>query len=91
MQELFFVNNKTLEVVNNACKSMVLPVWSVKSDWSVKPYGIDPFNKSNIYSFPLLTTYSTFEILLKTYSFNDFNSGKLYILDLLKGSIIKVF
>ena len=40
MQELFFVNSKTLEVVNNACKSMVLSVWSVKSDWPVKPYGI---------------------------------------------------
>ena len=37
MQELFFVNNKSLEVVNNACQSMVLSVWSVKSDWSVKP------------------------------------------------------
>ena len=48
---------------------------------------IDPFNKFNIYSFPLLTTNSAFEILLKTYSFNDVNSGKLYILDLLKGSI----
>ena len=46
----------------------------------------DPFNKSNIHSFPLLTTYSAFEILLKTFSFNDVNSGKLYILDLLKGS-----
>ena len=32
----FFVNKKSLEVVNNACQSMVLPVWSVKSDWSVK-------------------------------------------------------
>ena len=49
---------------------------------------IDPFNKSYIYSFPLLTTYSAFEIQLKTYSFNDVNSGKLYILDLLKGSIL---
>ena len=48
---------------------------------------IDPFNKSNIHSFPLLTTYSAFEILLKTFSFNYANSGKLYILDLLKGSI----
>ena len=48
---------------------------------------IDPFNKSNIHSFPLLTTYSAFEILLKTFSSNDVNSGKLYILDLLKGSI----
>ena len=34
--ELFFLNNKSQEVVNNACQSMVLPVWSVKSDWSVK-------------------------------------------------------
>ena len=49
---------------------------------------IDPFNKFNIYSFPLLTSYSAFVILLKAYSFNDVNSGKLYILDLLKGSII---
>ena len=48
---------------------------------------IDPFNKSNIHSFPLLTTYSAFEILLETFSFNDVNSGKLYMLDLLKGSI----
>ena len=48
---------------------------------------IDPFSKSNIYSFPLLTTYSAFEVILKTYSFNDVNSGKLYILGLLKGSI----
>ena len=45
---------------------------------------IDPFNKFNIYSFPLLTSYSAFVILLKAYSFNDVNSGKLYILDLLK-------
>ena len=37
VQELFFVNNKSLKVVNNACQSMVLPVWSIKSDWSVKP------------------------------------------------------
>ena len=44
-------------------------------------------NKSNINSFPLLTTYSAFEILLKTYSFDDVNSGKVNILDLLKGSI----
>ena len=29
------MNNKSLEVVNNACQSMVLPVWSVKSEWSV--------------------------------------------------------
>ena len=49
---------------------------------------IDPFNKSNIHSFPLLATYSAFEILLKSVSFNDVNSGKLYILDLLKGTII---
>ena len=43
---------------------------------------------STVYTiFPLLTTYSAFEILLKTYSFNDVNSGKLYILDLLYGSI----
>ena len=28
---IFFVNNKSLEVVNNACQSMVLPVRSVKS------------------------------------------------------------
>ena len=48
---------------------------------------VDPFNKSTIHSFPLLTTYSAFEMLLKTFSFNDVNSGKLYILDLLKGSI----
>ena len=48
---------------------------------------IDPFNESNMYSFPLLTS-------LKLYSFNritkaeyDVNSGKLYILNLLKGSI----
>ena len=51
---------------------------------------IDPFNKSNIYSFLLLTTYSAFEVLLKTCSFNDVNSGKLYILDLLKGSMDQV-
>ena len=31
VQELFFVNNKSLEVVNNACQSMVLPVRSFKS------------------------------------------------------------
>ena len=37
VQELFFVNNKSMEVVNNACQSMVLLVWSVKSDWAVKP------------------------------------------------------
>ena len=48
---------------------------------------IDPFNKSNIYSFPLLTS-------LKLKVFNRIskaeyvvNSGKLCILDLLKGSI----
>ena len=48
---------------------------------------IDPFNKSNIYSFPLLTS-------LKLWFFNriskaeyDVNSEKLYILDLLKGSV----
>ena len=35
VQELFLVNNKTLEVVNNACQWLVLPVWSVKCDWSV--------------------------------------------------------
>ena len=29
---LFFVNNKSLEVLN-VCQSMVLLVWSVKSDW----------------------------------------------------------
>ena len=23
--------------MNNACQSVVLPVWSVKNDWSVKP------------------------------------------------------
>ena len=51
----------------------------------------DPFNKFNIYSFPLLTSYSAFVILLKAYSFNDVNSGKLYILDLLKGSIAVKF
>ena len=55
--------------------------------FEIKWVTIDPFNKSNIHSFPLLTTYSAFEILLKTFSFNDVNSGKLYILDLLKGSI----
>ena len=37
VQELFFENNKSLKVVNNACQSIVLPVWSIKSDWSVKP------------------------------------------------------
>ena len=49
----------------------------------------DPIDKSNIYSFTPLTTYLAFEILLKTYSSNDINSGKLNtgILDLLKGSI----
>ena len=52
-------------------------------------YFIDPFNKFNLYSFPLLTSYSAFVILLKAYSFNDSNSGKLYILDLLKGSILQ--
>ena len=52
---------------------------------------IDPLNKSNIYSFLLLTTYSAFEVLLKTYSFNDVNSGKLCILDLLKGSILTAY
>ena len=31
------MNKKPLEVVNSACESMVLPVWPVKSDWSVKP------------------------------------------------------
>ena len=31
------MNNKSLEVVSNACQSIVLPVWPVKSDWSVKP------------------------------------------------------
>ena len=48
---------------------------------------IDPFNKSNIYSFPLLTS-------LKLKVFNRIskaeyviNSGKLCILDLLKGSM----
>ena len=50
-------------------------------------YAIDAFNKSNVYSFPLSTTFPAFDILLKIYSFNDVNSGKLYILDLLKGSI----
>ena len=30
------MNNTSLEVVNNACQSVVLPVWSVKSDWSEK-------------------------------------------------------
>ena len=32
-------------------------------------------------------TYSAFEFLLKTYSFNAINSRKLYISDLLNGSI----
>ena len=31
VQELFFVNKKSLEVVNNACQSML----SIKRDWSV--------------------------------------------------------
>ena len=35
MQELFFVNKKPLEVVNDACQTILLPVWSVKSDWLV--------------------------------------------------------
>ena len=35
--ELFLVNNKSLEVVNNACQSIALLVWSVKSrHWSVQ-------------------------------------------------------
>ena len=51
-----------------------------------KVKAIDPFNKFNIYSFPLLTSYSAFVILLKAYNFIDVNNGKLYILDLLKGS-----
>ena len=29
VQELFFANNKSLVVVNDACQSMALPVWSV--------------------------------------------------------------
>ena len=37
VQGLFFVNNKYLEVVNNVCQLMVSAVWSVESDWSVKP------------------------------------------------------
>ena len=41
--------------------------------------------------FSLLTSYSVFVILLKAYSFNDVKSGKLYILDLLKGSISIMF
>ena len=45
-------------------------------------------NKFNIYSFPLLTSYSDFVILLKAYSFNEVNSGKLFIFDLLKGFIV---
>ena len=52
---------------------------------------IDPFNKFNIYSFLLLTSYSASVILLKACSFNDVNSGKLYILDLLKGSVRLIF
>ena len=57
-----------------------------KNVWSVaRP--IDPSNKFNINSFSLMTTYLAFEILLKTYSFNGVNSGKLYILDLLEGSM----
>ena len=40
VQELFFGENKSLEVVNNACQSMVLPVWSTRSDWSVSLNGI---------------------------------------------------
>ena len=37
MQELFFVNKKLVEVVYSACQLVVLPGWSVKSDWSVEP------------------------------------------------------
>ena len=40
MQEFFFVNNKSLEAVNNACQSIVLPVRSVKSDCSLSLHGI---------------------------------------------------
>lgn len=35
VQERFFVNKNPLEVVNSACQLMVLPFWSVKTDWSV--------------------------------------------------------
>ena len=35
VQELFFVNKKPLAVLNNACQSILLLVWSVKSDWLV--------------------------------------------------------
>ena len=34
------MNNKSLEVVNNACQSIVLPVRSVKSDCSLSLHGI---------------------------------------------------
>ena len=67
--------------------SFIFFILYVKPIRSVLIQLIAPFNKSNIHSFPLLTTCSAFEILLKTFSFNDVNSGKLYILDLLKGSI----
>ena len=36
VHELFFCEQQVRVVVNNACQSMVSPVWSVKSDWSVK-------------------------------------------------------
>ena len=83
-----FINNKLTWPAQNVRN----PVFE---DLNCKPFlgntprapPINPFNKSNIHSFPLLTTYSAFEILLKTFSFNDVNSGKLYILDLLKGSM----
>ena len=47
---------------------------------------IDPFNKSNIFSFLQWTSNWAVKILLKTSDFNDtVNNGKANILHLLKG------
>ena len=83
--DLMFMNKVALSGATKLARAMINVYSDLVSRCSYKS-AIDPFNKFNIYSFPLLTSYSAFVILLKAYSFNDANNGKLYILDLLKGS-----
>ena len=58
---------------------------------SAKQLPIDPFNKSNIYSFPLLTSLKLTVFSRISKAEYVVNSGKLCILNLLKGSISPPF
>ena len=60
VQELFFVNKTPLEVANSACQSMVIPVWSVKSDWSLKEV------RANCFCASLLRTRITCHVMHRT-------------------------